>query len=243
MFNFQLLMISALTPVAVLIWYLYRKDKANPEPPLNLVLAFVAGILSVFLSLAKTIPMSALGFDFSESESMIGQAFEALFMAALPEEMAKLLMFLIVIHFMKNFDEYIDGAVYCGIVGLGFAGFENIMYIAGAEDMISTSIGRALMSIPGHFSFGIAMGYYFSRSWFDRKKNWLFYPLIIVVPVFAHWVYDALLMCASVAPEGVDLFLMLVFFAFFAVMMVITFLSIRHLQKLDKTRELESNMV
>ncbi len=35
MFNFQLVMISALTPVAVFIWYLYRKDKANPEPVYN----------------------------------------------------------------------------------------------------------------------------------------------------------------------------------------------------------------
>ena len=140
MFNFQLVMISALTPVAVFIWYLYRKDKANPEPPLNLVLAFGAGVLSVFLSLAVTTPMSFMGIDFSESESMIGQALEALMFAAVPEEMAKLLMFLIVIHFMKNFDEYFDGAVYCGIVGLGFAGFENIMYIAGAEDIIGISI-------------------------------------------------------------------------------------------------------
>ena len=153
------------------------------------------------------------------------------------------LMFLIVIHFMKNFDEYIDGAVYCGIVGLGFAGFENIMYIAGAEDMISTSIGRALMSIPGHFSFGIAMGYYFARSWFDTNKNWLFYLLVVIVPVFAHWGYDALLMCASVAPEGIDIILLIVFLIFFTVMMLITFLSIRHLLKLDKEREMRINNV
>lgn len=226
-------MISALTPVAVLIWYLYRKDKANPEPPLNLVLAFCAGVLSVFLSLAVTTPMGLMGLDFSQSESMLAQALDAFLLAALPEEMAKLIMFLIVIHFMKNFDEYFDGAVYCGIVGLGFAGFENIMYIAGAEDMLSMSVGRALMSIPAHFSFGIAMGYYFARSWFDTNKNWLFYLLIIAVPVFAHWLYDALLMCAGVAPEGLDVLIMLAFFAFFTVMMLLTFLSIRHLLKLD----------
>jgi RsiW-degrading membrane proteinase PrsW (M82 family) len=240
MFNFQLVMISALTPVAVLIWYLYRKDKANPEPPLNLVLAFAAGVLSVFLSLAVTTPMSLMGIDFSQSESMIGQSLEALLMAALPEEMAKLLMFLVVLHFMKNFDEYFDGAVYCGIVGLGFAGFENIMYIAGAEDIIGMSIGRALMSIPAHFSFGIAMGYFFARSWFDRNKNWLYYLLVIAVPVFNHWVYDALLMCAGVAPEGIDILLMLVFFAFFTVMMLLTFFAIRHLLKLDKEKDIKT---
>ena len=196
MFNFQLIMISALTPVAVLIWYLYRKDKANPEPPLNLVLAFGAGVLSVFLSLAVTTPMSFMGIDFSESESMIGQALEALMFAAVPEEMAKLLMFLIVIHFMKNFDEYFDGAVYCGIVG-----------------------------------------------WFDRNKSCLFYLLVIAVPVFFHWMYDALLMCAGVAPEGIDLLLMLFFFAFFAMMMLLTFFAIRHLLKLDKARDIKTNVV
>lgn len=243
MFNFQLIMISALTPVAVFIWYLYRKDKANPEPPLNLVLAFGAGVASVFLSLAVTTPLSLMGFDLSESESVIAQALEALIFAAVPEEMAKLLMFLIVLHFMKNFDEYFDGAVYCGIVGLGFAGFENIMYIAGAEDIIGISIGRALMSIPGHFSFGIAMGYFFSRSWFDRDKNWLYYLLVIAVPVFYHWVYDALLMCSSVAPEGIDILMVLAFFAFFVVMLILTFLSIRHLLKLDKARDIKTNVV
>ena len=132
--------------------------------------------------------------------------------------------------------------MYCGIVGLGFAGFENIMYIAGAEDIIGISIGRALMSIPGHFSFGIFMGYFFSRSWFDRNKSCLFYLLVIAVPVFFHWMYDALLMCAGVAPEGIDLLLMLFFFAFFAMMMLLTFFAIRHLLKLDKAREIKANV-
>ena len=36
-----LILISALTPVAVLLWYIYRKDKVQPEPTKWLLKAFV----------------------------------------------------------------------------------------------------------------------------------------------------------------------------------------------------------
>lgn len=55
-----LILISALTPVAVLLWYIYRKDKVQPEPANWLLKAFGYGVLSTFLSFMFSVPASFL---------------------------------------------------------------------------------------------------------------------------------------------------------------------------------------
>ena len=53
-----LVIFAALVPVAWLLWTIYRKDSAQPEPTKWLVKAIVFGIGSVFLSLAISMPTS-----------------------------------------------------------------------------------------------------------------------------------------------------------------------------------------
>ena len=90
-----LILISALTPVVVLLWYIYRKDKVRPEPAKCLLKAFGFGVLSAFLSFVFSVPVSfLLGMEIdANTYSSISKAFaDAFILAAIPEELAKLIM-------------------------------------------------------------------------------------------------------------------------------------------------------
>ena len=132
-----LVILAALAPVAWLLWTIYRKDSAQPEPTKWLVKAFVYGIGSVFLSLAISMPTSmVLGMNidnqvYGSFAEAVGDAF---FLAAIPEEVAKLFMLWLLLRKNPFFDEHFDGIVYAVCVGLGFAAFENICYLLGGID-------------------------------------------------------------------------------------------------------------
>ena len=152
------ILIAALAPVAMLLYYIYRKDEFQKEPVKEVLKAFGLGILSVFVSLMISGPLGAFGLYPEEQETVWDGIAISFFGAAIPEEIAKFLMFWLLVRRNKYFDEHMDGIVYAAAVSLGFAGLENIMYLFSAEDWVSTGIARALFSVPGHCFFGILMG-------------------------------------------------------------------------------------
>ena len=155
------MLIAAISPAAVLGYYIYTKDKLRQEPPKELLKAFGLGVLSTVVSLGISKPLGLLGFFSHNPETLFGCLATSFFGAAIPEEIAKFLMFLLVIRKNRWFDERMDGIVYASCVALGFAALENILYLASNFDAwVSVGITRALLSVPGHFFFGILMGYY-----------------------------------------------------------------------------------
>ena len=215
-----LVILAALAPVAWLLWTIYRKDSAQPEPTKWLVKAFVYGIGSVFLSLAISMPTSmVLGMNidnqvYGSFAEAVGDAF---FLAAIPEEVAKLFMLWLLLRKNPFFDEHFDGIVYAVCVGLGFAGFENICYlIGGIEDgsWLGISVSRALFSVPAHYFFAILMGYYYSIYHFGIDRSMKTRMMILAAPILAHGLFDALLMSLQVDPSisGLLLILFIVFF-------------------------------
>ena len=55
------LLLTALLPVLILIIYIYRKDKKQPEPIGQIVRAFMLGLLSAPLSFAVSVPSEMIG--------------------------------------------------------------------------------------------------------------------------------------------------------------------------------------
>ena len=131
--------------------------------------------------------------------SFRGAVSTALFAAALPEEMAKLLMLWLVLRNNPYYDEYLDGIVYAACVGLGFAGTENIMYLLQSEDWIGTAIMRGVTAVPAHFAIACAMGYFYSKRHFGDRST-VTAVCVLAVPVLIHWVYDALAFSEGIYP-------------------------------------------
>lgn len=215
-----LILISALTPVVVLLWYIYRKDKVRPEPAKCLLKAFGFGVLSAFLSFVFSVPVSfLLGMEIdANTYSSISKAFaDAFILAAIPEELAKLIMLWLLLRKNPHFDERFDGIVYAVCIGMGFAGIENVMYlIGGLEDgsWIGTGIVRALFAVPAHFLFAVLMGYYYSIYQFGIDRSAKIKVLVLAAPIIAHGIYDGILMSIQI-DESLAGFCMILFLWFF----------------------------
>lgn len=209
-----LITLVALLPIAILIYYIYHKDKNSPEPTGQLVKAFLFGVLSAPLSFCISIPLELIGIYPFEPTGILGSVSFAFFGAAIPEEIAKFFMLWLVLRRNPYFDEKMDGIVYAVCVSLGFAALENVMYLfSNVETYLSVGIGRAIFSVPGHFCFGILMGYYYSLAKFysmTPKKN---KALILIAPIIAHGLFNSILFVMSVTPaiSGVLLVVFLVF--------------------------------
>jgi RsiW-degrading membrane proteinase PrsW (M82 family) len=116
----------AALPVGPLIACYVWLDRYEPEPRNLLLLglgwgAFVATSTALILQIAGE-------FAFKAPES-----FSAAVVAPLTEEAAKGLFILLLLFYRRNeLDGILDGIVYAGMVGIGFAFTENILYLSSA---------------------------------------------------------------------------------------------------------------
>lgn len=185
------LLLASITPVIIFLYLIFRKDR-NKEPIGILSKCFFFGFLSIPLSLLLSIPLST--FEGTFRNVFIDSFFDAFFLAAIPEEIAKFLILYLIVWKSKHFDEHYDGIIYAVFVSLGFALIENIVYVF--EHGMKTAFFRAILAVPGHGFFGVAMGYFLSRARFTLKeserKNLL--VLALAVPILLHGTYDFILM-------------------------------------------------
>ncbi|MGV0814806.1 PrsW family intramembrane metalloprotease [Mycolicibacterium boenickei] len=142
-------------------------DRWEPEPPRLLLLAFgwgaaVAIVLSLILSLF-TDALLAPGVDSSHSFASV--AIRAPFI----EEAAKGLFLLIMMTGRRRneLNSLTDCLVYAGLVGLGFAWLEDIMYISSADTVAGSLLTAAMRLIMAPFAHSLfttmtAIGVYFA---------------------------------------------------------------------------------
>lgn len=194
-----LVLAAALLPVILLWLYIWKKDP-QPEPTSWLIKAVVWGVAICIPVSVLELGIESLLFGIGGSPSnLTGTTAMAFFVAALPEESFKLLALWLVLRKNPYFDEHFDGIVYAVCVGLGFAAVENIFYVFSEEEWVTVAISRALLAVPGHYAFAILMGYYYSVYHFvDHSPKVV--ACILLVPLAAHGVYDALAMSGLVNP-------------------------------------------
>lgn len=195
--NTMIILSAALFP-AILLWlYIWKKD-TQKEPTSWLVKAVLWGVaICIPVALVEGgIEALLFGVD-GKPSSLFGTTTMAFIVAALPEETFKLFALWMILRKNPYFDEHFDGIVYAVCVGLGFAAFENIMYVFSEEDWVSTAIVRALLAVPGHYAFAILMGYYYSVYHFvDHSPKVA--ACVLLVPILAHGAYDAIAMSGMI---------------------------------------------
>ncbi|MBO6074342.1 MAG: PrsW family intramembrane metalloprotease [Paludibacteraceae bacterium] len=210
--NLYVIIGAAILPAIAWVAFIWLKDKYQREPLKYILRGVAYGIISAGLAIALESLISGLGLT-PEPQGYIGALWKAFIGAALPEEFVKLLMLWLLLRNNPYFDERFDGIVYACCVGMGFAGTENIIYLLGNIDTWETvAIQRAIFSIPGHFMFAVAMGYFYSMLHFG-DMSWQKRSRIIWVPVALHTIYDGLLFMASLGTILTGL-LVLAFYVF-----------------------------
>ena len=204
---------ASLLPVILLLLYIWKKDPQK-EPTSQLVKAVLWGVMICIPVAILENGIETLLFGTGGGPSnIIDTTIVAFFVAALPEEACKLLVLWLILRKNPYFDEHFDGIVYAVCVSLGFAAIENVFYVLGEDKgWMSVAISRALLAVPGHYAFAILMGYYYSVYHFvNHSLKVAVY--ILLVPVLAHGIYDALALSGTVNPYiGVLCFFVLIWF-------------------------------
>lgn len=206
-------LLSALLPAIVLLGYIYWRDRKSPEPVKQLLKATAWGVLAIPLTLAIVYPLQWIGIIPEEYTTISGAIYDAFMSAAIPEELSKLLLLWLFLRKNPYFDERMDGIVYAVCVSLGFAGLENILYVVLDENWASIAISRAIFAVPGHFCFGVVMGYFYSLAKFEPQHRIRYSALAFIAPVVAHGIYDAILFAMQI-PTWIESLLMLGFLVF-----------------------------
>ena len=206
MLYYLLLFGFAILPVVLLMIYIYRMDKYQKEPIKSLAKAFVGGMIAIPLDFVfvDIIAYFLGGTSFSGTHF-----FSAFFKAGIPEELSKFLIFMIFIWRDKNFDEYFDGIIYATFIGLGFACVENIGYVY--QFGMGTAVVRALLSVPGHFLFGVVMGYFFSLAKFQPAKRGTYLLSGLLLAMLIHGLFDWPLMASKDLNSGIAIIIYVFF--------------------------------
>lgn len=180
-----ILLALALAPGAAIGLYIYLKDKHEREPLGLLMRSFFFGILSVFVTLLIS---RLIGVFITIDEQSVGeQAVHAFLIVALVEEFSKFIFVRGILYNNPNFNEPFDGIVYSVMVSMGFATFENILYIT--DGGLSTALMRMFTAVPAHATFAILMGFYLGKAKFEHKKSYYAIHALAVATLF-HGAYD-----------------------------------------------------
>lgn len=221
--------LAAVIPAAILMRYIYKKDRIEREPPWllgSLVLLSVAAAL-------VAIVLEILGQSILDSLVSVNNPKYILLLAflvvAAVEEGTKFFFLYRRTWRDPNFNYRFDAIVYAVFVSLGFAAFENIKYVFNYG--LSVALPRALLAIPGHMGFAVFMGFFYGRAklcftFGDRSGCKLNLILGYLAAVFLHGVYDTCCMTGTTRST-------LIFVVFVLAMYLAVYFLIKHEAKTD----------
>jgi RsiW-degrading membrane proteinase PrsW (M82 family) len=192
-----LVLVLSFLPMLLYALLLWRLDRYEREPLLLLGLAFFWGalpsiILSIILELIFNVPIVALSRNNALTYELLGSAVAA----PLIEEGTKALALLgLLLTTPREFDSPLDGIIYGGMVGFGFAAVENFLYLMGAfaNGGVGGAVGLAFLR-AGIFGLNHAMytafaglGLALVPEMSSRRAAQIFFPLAgFILAVGAH---------------------------------------------------------
>jgi RsiW-degrading membrane proteinase PrsW (M82 family) len=192
--DFIRLIFNALLPIAIIAFIIYKVDRYDKEPIKLLVLVMFLGAVAVIPVFIGSWLLGLVGTAFGEG--ILGTAYHAFIQVALVEEFFKWIVIILVIYKRPEFDEPLDGIVYCVFVSLGFAAVENILYLLSySVNSPNIAFFRGILSVPGHALFGVSMGYFLSLAKYATNpiESSKYYWRSLFIPVLFHGIYDFLL--------------------------------------------------
>lgn len=225
----NILIYLSLLPSILLGNYIYKNDKVEKEPTKLLVGCFIGGVISGIV----VILMYLLGFNYQMNPNdQVSILIYSFITVSLIEELAKFLLLYFITYKNKEFNYMYDSVVYASFLGLGFAIFENLIYILGSYDLLTIFV-RGFVTLPAHIFFGIFMGYYLGLSKKceiegKRKDKFKYLILALLVPVLLHGFFDYCLFTGDVLTS-------ILFVIFVLVLYIASFNKVKELSKIKKS--------
>jgi RsiW-degrading membrane proteinase PrsW (M82 family) len=180
-------LICATLPVPVYVMILLWIDRYESEPLWMLATAFFWGALvAVFIAFIFNTSIQIMAAIATHSQE-IGQNVGAVISAPIVEESSKAFILLVLFLWKRDeFDGIVDGIVYAGMVGLGFAMTENILYYGRAlhEGQDTLKVLIVLRGIASPFAHPLFTGMTGIGLGWSRQSNNGFIKLVAPVVGF-----------------------------------------------------------
>lgn len=226
----MIILILGVVPAILLLVYIYHLDKVEPEPPWLLLRLFIFGGLTTLaagfleeigIRILDLFPLDPRGVPYLLIENFI--------VVGIAEEGMKHLALRKITWYHPAFNYRFDGVVYAATVALGFAAFENVMYILNFG--LGVAPIRAVTAIPMHCICGIFMGHYYGEAKkAEDLHEWgrmeVFQTASVAVPVLLHGFYDF-------AAGSDDALLQVIFLLYVVILDLIAFFSVRRYARED----------
>ena len=191
----SIIFIAGMLPALVLLYFIYKQDKIEKEPLGLLAKLFIAGgLMTISAGIAESIfipiALNILGQAGSKTLFLLVENF---LIIALAEEGFKRLAMRTLTWKHPAFNYRFDGVVYGVAAALGFAAFENVMYIMGYG--LGIAPVRAVTAIPLHCIAGVFMGHFYGMAKWCMNRGMVAegkkaMRLSLLVPVLIHGFYD-----------------------------------------------------
>ncbi len=210
--------ISGVIPALIWLWFWTREDKKNPEPKSMIALAFIGGMIAVFISLFLEKYFSGLGFKnilssnifggllswlgtvAKQSNILLDKILLVVVFAPIIEEIIKFTMAYILVLRSKDDDEPLDPMIYMITTALGFAAIENMLFLIdplNSHNYISTIftgnmrfIGATLLHTISSATIALFISFHF----FDKKMKKISFAILgIICSIIMHSVFNLLM--------------------------------------------------
>ncbi len=219
----KLLLFIAVLPSIVLMCFIYKKDKVEKEPFLLLLLLFLFEALACnAVVVAERLAGKINDFLFY-NDTTFHTLFRAFIGVALIEEFSKLFVLKKLTWDSEHFNCRFDAVVYSVFTTLGFATYENILYVFNYG--FYTGVLRAVISVPAHMMFGVCMGIYYGTAKYystysNKKMTDRNLYLSLLMPTLLHGFFDYCLFVETSLS-------MLLFYIFVICMYIVSFRKIK----------------
>ena len=225
------LIAAAVLPAFFLLVRINRADKVEKEPRGLLVMLVIFGAVSTAAaSIAERVGIFVLSL-FISGDSLLYNAILYFVIVGLAEEFSKYF-------FLKRrtwndpaFNYSFDAVVYAVYIALGFAIWENLIYVFSYG--LGTALIRAVTAIPGHACFGVFMGVWYGEA--KKRENLgdiagskTYRSAAVIMPALLHGCYD---FAASLESRGY----MWIFIVFVAILFITAFRLVKKTSAEDQS--------
>ncbi|MCB0635782.1 MAG: PrsW family intramembrane metalloprotease [Lewinella sp.] len=187
--NLLLALLVAILPVIGLAWLIYRADLHEREARQPVLTAFTLGIL---IFIPARFGEAWLLQQWGSAAGLASSLLVAFGVIAPVEEGCKAVTLRAYPYSRPFFNEPMDGIVFAGMIGLGFALSENL-YFAWTHAWQAT-VFRALTTVPMHAILAIILGYWVGRARFDAPRELYLWLIGIGSTWLLHGAYNFLLL-------------------------------------------------
>ncbi len=159
--------VLALVPAAFWLAAFYRQDRLEPEPKKYVFAIFILGAL-LAQALGQPIIRDVFRVQTWMGADVVTTILGSILIIGFVQEFLKYAAVRYTVFSSREFDERVDGIIYCAAAGLGYATTLNIQYVLsnGGVDLGVGAIHIAVASLA-QGSFSGVVGYFLGRAKFE----------------------------------------------------------------------------